>query len=106
VNAEQILTDVLRNGTQYELEAGVKVKRGRVAGQNVVQLIAGNPNVLSNLKKMGVIHEISAQPIYYLPAEKAFGGGYVKAQDILEKILKEYPAKVEGGEVQATDVGP
>ena len=95
VSAEQIVRDdVFKNATQYELEGGIKIRRGRVGGENVVQLVTGNADVQTTLKNMGVIYERGMQPIYYLPGDRYS----TKAVTVLEKVLEQYPAKVAGGE--------
>ncbi len=91
ITTSQIVPDVLNNGMQYDLEGGIKVRRGRVARQNVVQFVTSNPNTLKDLKDMGVLHEIGIQPIYYLPTDSS------KARTVMDKILERYPVKPEEG---------
>jgi hypothetical protein len=91
VTTAQVIPDVLNNGTQYDLEGGIKLRRGRVARQSVVQFVASNPNTLKDLKDMGVLHEIGIQPIYYLPTDSS------KARTVMDKVLERYPVKAEGG---------
>ena len=67
MNAEQLHDDVLKNGTPYTLEGGIQVRRGRVARQNVIQMIAPNDNVARTLRNLGVVHEGGVQPIDYVP---------------------------------------
>lgn len=93
VNAQQIRTDVLENGTPYQLEGGVQVKVGRVAGKKVVQFIPPNEQVAANLRNLGVVYEKGVMPIHYL-------ANNVERDRVLNKILEQYPAKVasEGGQ--------
>lgn len=91
VNAKQMWNDVLRNSTPYELEGGIQVKQGRVAGKKVVQFVPPNESVASNLRKLGVIYEAGMRPIHYL-ADNGL------AENTLSRVLKEYPAKVATAE--------
>ncbi|HLJ25301.1 MAG TPA: strawberry notch family protein [Candidatus Angelobacter sp.] len=95
VNARQLMTDVLHNGTRYELEGGIQVRRGRVSRNQVVQLIPPNANVGTRLKDLGVIYERGMQPVYYLPEGD-------KGHVAIRRVLKEFPAKVEAPEPQKT----
>lgn len=105
VNAEQIIPDVLNNGTSYDLEGGIRVRRGRVSRESVVQFVTSSPDVQRFLKDKGVIYEAGMQPIYYLPTERSFGGDYTKAQGILDKVLKQYPVQVDNTPADQTDDG-
>jgi broad specificity phosphatase PhoE len=89
ITPEQIIPDVLKNSTTYDLEGGIKISRGRVGRESVVKFTTSDANIQRNLKDMGVIHEIGIQPIYYLPTNES------KAGTILDKILKQYPVKQE-----------
>lgn len=93
VNAQQIRTDVLENGTPYQLEGGIQVKLGRVAGKKVVQFVPPNEQVAANLRNLGVVYEKGVMPIHYL-------ANNVERDRVLNKILEQYPAKVasEGGQ--------
>jgi 2'-5' RNA ligase len=97
VNSSQIIKDVLENNTPYRLEGGTRIVRGRVGRDRVVQFIPSGHGMGEQLKSMGVVYEKGLQPIYYLPMS---GTERFNAANILDKVLKTYPAEVEtkGGE--------
>lgn len=99
VNAKQIWNDVLRNNTPYQLEGGIQVKQGRVAGKRVVQFIPPNEDVAHNLRHLGVIYEKGVMPIHYL-ADNGL------AENTLSRVLKEYPAKVAGADAEHDEEPP
>lgn len=102
VDENQIVADVLKNGTRYDLEGGIAIRRGRVGRDSVVQLVTSNEGIQRELKRLGVLHEIGVQPIYYLPGGR-FDEGPAKA--VLAKILQQYPVKQEGNSEGGANLG-
>jgi hypothetical protein len=92
VTADQMEVDVLRHGLQYELTGGTQVKRGRVAGKHVIQIIPASRDVGENLLSVGVRYERGITPVYYLPTNTNPDKGVTQGQ-ILQRVLKEYPVK-------------
>lgn len=84
VSAGQIITDVLRNGTEYQLEHGLRLRRGRVSRDQVIQVTVPDQQTGRVLIDLGVIYEKGITPVYYLPNEQ-------KSHQILESVLAQYP---------------
>lgn len=96
VDTRQLILDVLSNNLTYELEGGITVRRGAVGRVRVVQLMPPNSQTAEALKTMGVISEKGVVPVYYVPNNSS--NDPMKDQfQIVDKILKQYPVKSNGG---------
>ena len=96
VDARQLYTDVVRNGTSYTLEKNIQVRRGSIGREKVLQLIPPNADVAETLKDMGVLYERGITPVYYVPNREPGAAGENdprSTQSILNKILKTYPVR-------------
>ena len=91
VNAQQLYTDVLRNGLMYTLEGNIQVKRGTVARTPVIQFIPPNQAIAETLKSLGIKYEKGVMPVYYAPNPNKTGDDLT--QTILDKVLKQFPVK-------------
>jgi hypothetical protein len=87
VNAAQLEIDVLRNGTTYELETGVQVRRNRVGRDPVIQMIPQTQDVANHLVNLGLVYEKGVTRLYYVPTKNTSA--------ILTRILERYPVKTE-----------
>lgn len=94
VDASQLAADVMKNNLEYTLEGNIQVKKGRVNGFPVFQLMTSSPDIQQNLKRLGVTYEKGVAPVYYVPTEDSltYRG---PDRDVLKKILDEYPVKSE-----------
>ncbi|MCC7235609.1 MAG: strawberry notch family protein [Bryobacterales bacterium] len=89
VTPRQLYEDVLRNGTQYTLEGGLRVSRGYVSRTSVVQF-QGSAEALRALVGLGVRMERGvAGQVHYVTNDKA---GFAA----LERAIERYPVRVEG----------
>jgi hypothetical protein len=86
VDANQLYSDVLKNGMSYTLEGNIQVRQGRVGREKVIQLMPPAGDVAKNLVTLGAVHERGVVPIYYIPTGK---------EDFatLSRILETYPVK-------------
>jgi hypothetical protein len=89
VDSGQLSIDVIKNGLQYDLEQDIRVRKGRVNGNAVIQLVPPNDNVAQNLKRLGALYEKGIAPVYYVPMKTKTEAN----EQILDKILKEYPVR-------------
>lgn len=92
VDSGQLSTDVIKNNLQYELEQGIQVRKGRVNGNAVIQLIPSSDNVATNLKRLGVLYEKGITPVYYIPMKTKTEAN----QAIVDQVLEAYPVKQAG----------
>ncbi len=104
VNVLQLHDDVLRNGTRYTLENNIQVLRGRVAREQVIQMIPPNKEVGDRLLELGLRYESGVVSIYYVPS-KYSGPEPQRTGAILGRVLKEYPVQSEP-EAAHEDEGP
>lgn len=90
VDGRQIYNDVMRNGTRFTLEGGIRIQRTRINRNPVVQIVPPNGTVANNLLSLGVKYEKGMQATYYVPETRAV--------DILNRILQQYPVQQAGGD--------
>jgi len=90
VDTQQLHNDVMINNMTYTLENNIQVRRGRVARENVIQLIPPNQDVGRALTDMGVLYEKGITPVYYVP-NRHEGAPNNRTQAILDRILGQYP---------------
>ncbi len=65
---EDIIDDVMENGTEYRLQNGWRIKRRRVLGDNRVELVGPDFTQEGAVTKWGVIKEtINSQSRYFIP---------------------------------------
>lgn len=88
VSGNQVAVDVLKNGTEYQLERGVRIRRGSVSRNPVVQIMVPDATTGRLLQDLGVVYERGMVPVYYVPT--------TNQSSILDRILAQYP--VENGE--------
>lgn len=96
VSPSQVITDVLRNGTEYQLERGVRIRRGRVSRDQVVQFTVPDQQTGRVLMDLGVIYEKGIAPVYYLPNSQT-------ATQIMSSVLAQFP--VDNGRESQREAG-
>ncbi len=91
VTPDQIVNDVLMNGTEYQLK-DVRVKRTNIARNPVVQLIPANKEVGRVLIDRFFVHfEKGLTPVYYIPDVTDVAGVKTSARSLLGKIMQDFP---------------
>jgi hypothetical protein len=78
----QVMTDILENGTRYELAHGVALVRGKVGRRPVIQVHHGGYEY--RLRQLGVQYEVGVVPIMYIPDND-------RGLETLRRVLDEFP---------------
>lgn len=95
VTPDQIVNDVLSNGTEYQLQS-IRVKRTNVARIPVVQLIpADAPTGRVLIDRFHVQYEKGLAPVYYIPEVTKIDGYRLSARELLGRIMKDFPLAVK-----------
>ena len=82
VTLRQVWSDLLENGTPYDLAHGVRLTRGRVGRNDVIQVHPGNN--AQRLMQLGVKYERGVVPLYYITTDEA-------GRAVLGRVLEEFP---------------
>jgi hypothetical protein len=88
VTPRQVWSDVLDNGTPYELAHGVRLTRGRVGRNEVIQVHPGNN--AQRLIELGVRYERGVIPLHYITTGDA-------GPAVLGRVLEEFPVETGRG---------
>jgi len=88
IETKDLYADVMKNGTEYKLLKGLKLKRTKYHGEQSVEL-ANVPKVLIDYaRKLGLIEErIDFKPRFFIPNETE------TAINLIQKIVKDYPVQ-------------
>jgi protein strawberry notch len=105
----QIFNGVFVDGEKVALTAGLKLKRGRIHGDPVIELCGAHPTMFGTLRKLGLINEqINFKQRFFVPVEEERGNAIIAA--LLEQfpvIADEHePADDLSFEAGCTPVGP
>jgi 2'-5' RNA ligase len=84
----RVYVDVLENGTEYQLEGGVRIVRGRVARNPVMELKVPDRTTGRVLEGLGVTYEKGVVGMYYVPNRDG--------ATILQRVLAQFPAVIGG----------
>jgi hypothetical protein len=106
VDAAQLGADVLKNNLTYTLEQNIQVKRGRVSGSSVVQLIPPTQDIASDLKRLGVLYERGVVPVYYVPNVGTGIRGSQANEKVIQDVLDAYPVKQATDDDQEPEITP
>lgn len=85
VTPDQVLRDVMQNGTEYQLEGGLRIRRGSVARNPVIQFMVSGGNGPA-LERLGVVMERGIVPVYYIPDNK-------QRFEVLQRVLERFPVE-------------
>lgn len=82
----EIFNAVLEDGEEIALTAGLKLKRGAIHRDPVIELYGAHPTMFATLRKLGLINEqISWKQRFFVPIEEERGNAVIAA------LLEQFP---------------
>ena len=89
VTAGNLMADVLKNASEYQLQGGIRVRQGRVSRNPVVELKVPDAATGRILTGMGVVYEKGVVGMYYIPTKDS--------REIMDRVLAQYPVTANAG---------
>src|SRR6185295_18305993 len=85
-DTNEIFTAVLEDGEEIALTAGLKLKRGAIHRDPVIELCGAHPTMFATLRKLGLINEqIAWKQRFFVPIEEERGNAVIAA------LLEQFP---------------
>ncbi|MEK6407977.1 MAG: strawberry notch family protein [Acidobacteriota bacterium] len=95
----EIFNAVLEDGEEIALTAGLKLKRGAIHRDPVIELTGAHPTMFATLRKLGLINEqIAWKQRFFVPIEEERGNAVIAA------LLEQFPVIATEDEEADTDV--
>ena len=95
----EIFNAVLEDGEEIALTAGLKLKRGAIHRDPVIELSGAHPTMFATLRKLGLINEqISWKQRFFVPIEEERGNAVIAA------LLEQFPVIATDDEEADSDM--